>query len=97
MVIEKATMTNEDCRQMADAALGEYDFGEGVTVEAVNGWEYDSRLTEMSCAVFVKFDTDEPEDDTHLARFTVDFEDGKISYASCSCEGNLLGTPIWDV
>lgn len=95
MQTEQTTMKIEDVRQMADRALANYDFGEGVTVEAVNGWEYDSRQTEVTCAVFLKFDDDAPEDDTHLAHFTVDFENGHVSYAGCSYNGDSLGKPFW--
>jgi hypothetical protein len=86
----------EVSRKLANEALANYNFGSDVTVEAVNGWESNSRDTEMSCAVFLKFDTDEPEDDTNLGRFTVDFKDGKVSYTSCCCAGHLIGTPIWE-
>ncbi len=91
-----SNMEADVSRQLANEALADYNFGEGVTVEAVNGWESNSRDTEMSCAVFLKFDTDEPEDDTHLGRFTVDFTNGKVSYASCCCEGQMFGTQIWE-
>lgn len=83
-------------RQLANEALSNYNFGSGVKVEDVNGWESNSRDTEMICSVFLKFETDESEDETHLGKFTVDFKNGKISYANCSCEGELIGTPVWE-
>ncbi len=92
----QTTMEIDTICQLANEALSNYDFGEGVTVEAVNGWEYDSGQTEVTCAVFLKFDDDEPEDDTHLAHFTVDFDNDKVSYACCSYNGDSLGTPFWN-
>jgi hypothetical protein len=78
-------------RKLADSALEDYDFGSGVTVEAVNGWEYDSCMSEVSCTVFLKFEEDSVDDYTHLATFCVDFKDDKVISASCNCDGKTIG------
>jgi hypothetical protein len=78
-------------RKLADSALEDYDFGSGVTVEAINRWEYDSRMSEVSCAVFLKFEEDSVDDDTHLATFYVDFKDDKVDSAYCHCDGETIG------
>ncbi len=90
-------MNVDSIRKLANKALEEYDFGVGVNVEAVNGWEYDSGSTEVTCAVFLKFEEDSPEDDTHLAHFTVDLANDKINYASCSWNGEVIGSAVSEV
>jgi hypothetical protein len=87
-------MQTKQISDIADEALSNYDFGEDVTVEAVNGWNYDSSSTEAYCTVFIKFAEDSFEDDTHAANFTVDIKDGKVIYAGASYNGESLGKII---
>lgn len=80
---------------IADQALVNYDFGDGVNVEATSGWEYLSGSNEVSCPVFLKFDNDGYDEDTHLATFNVSIEDEKIVCANCSYQGNLIGHMVF--
>lgn len=81
-------------RELCDEALADYNFGEGVSVEAVNGWEYSNTSNEVTCAVFLRFDDDEMDADTHAGTFSVTVVDGKVVDKSCQCEGNFVGTPF---
>lgn len=76
-------MNNDEIRQLCDNALADYDFGEGVTVEATSGWEYDGS-NEVTCPVFLRFDDDEPDADTHQGTFSVTIENGKVTEVDCS-------------
>jgi hypothetical protein len=76
-------MNTDKIRQLCDEALSNHDFGEGVTVEATSGWEYDGS-NEVTCPVFLRFDEDEPDDDSHRATFSVTVIDGKVTEATCS-------------
>ncbi|NCQ50300.1 hypothetical protein GW796_00055 [archaeon] len=81
-------------RKLANSALEDYDFGQGVTVEAINGWEYDSESSEVSCTVFLKFDDDELEDDSHIAHFNIEFDGDKVKCATCSYNGEVIGHTV---
>ncbi len=84
-------MNTNEIRKICDEALANYNFGEGVYVEATSGWEYDSSSKEVSCPVFLSFDEDEEGQESHKATFTVVIENGKVIQADCSYEGNLIG------
>jgi len=84
-------MNFDKTREICDQALANYNFGEGVFVEATSGWESNSNSKEVSCPIFLKFEDDEPEQDTHRATFTVIIENCKATQAECSYKGNLIG------
>lgn len=66
------------------AAFERYDFGPGVTVEAADGWERSSGSSEVSRAVYVRYDDDAPDADTHRVIFTVRVVDGQVAEAWAS-------------
>lgn len=88
-------MKTEEIRNLCDGALADYDFGEGVTVEATSGWEYNSSSPEITCPVFLRFTEEDIDADTHAATFSVIIVDGKVTQSDCSCEGNFIGTPFF--
>lgn len=85
-------MNDIQISQQADEALADFNFGEGVTVVATSGWQYDGQ--EVSCSVFLQFDEDEPDADSHRGTFSVNIVDGKVVEASCSCEGQPIGVAV---
>ncbi len=87
-------MKTDEIRQICDQALAEYNFGEGVTLEATSGWEYSSNSSEVTCPVFLRFEEDDPEADTHLGTFSVVIEKGKVVQADCLCDGEMIGFPF---
>lgn len=87
-------MNFNEISQVCDKALAEYDFGEGVIVEATSGWEHCSSSKEVTCPIFLRFDDDDPDQDTHQATFSVVIEDGKVSQVDCSFKGNIIGNYI---
>jgi hypothetical protein len=78
--------------KLADQALANYDFGDGVTVEGTGGWVQNGDENQLTCSVFLTFD-DSGEPST-LSTFTVDIEDGIVTYAGCSCHGELVGSMV---
>jgi hypothetical protein len=85
-------MKNDEIRQLCDNALADYDFGEGVFVEATSGWRYESSSSEVTCSVFLRFEEDDKDEDSHLATFSVTVVNGKITQADCSWNGEFIGT-----
>jgi hypothetical protein len=85
---------DNEIRQICDQALADYDFGEGVTVEATSGWEYSSNSSEITCPVFLRFDEDAEDEDTHLANFSVVVSNNKVVEAYCTWKGETIGIPF---
>ena len=59
-----------------------------------SGWEYVSNSAEITCPVFLQFDEDDAQADSHLGTFYVTIIDNKIVQADCSCEGNFIGKSL---
>lgn len=75
-----------------DGAFERYDFGPGVTVESADGWERSTGSTEVSRAVYVRYDDDAADADTHRVMFTVRLADGKVAEAWASTnKGEQMG------
>lgn len=84
----------EHYRLKAQEALENYDFGANVVVEAINGWESTSKMDEMTCTIFIKYDDMEFEEDTLKASFTVEFDkSGNVVAVNCTCNGEAVG--VW--
>ena len=64
-------------RGLADEAFEAYDFGEFLTVEASNGWEWTHGDTLATRSVFLK-DRRTPDVDTVLHRFIVEMKNGAV-------------------
>lgn len=98
--LPRSGKTLREARQrQADGAFEAYDFGQGVNVEGVGGWETTTPGREMSRAVFFKTDEARPEDASRIARFTVVFQDATSSVIVSAMAftldgGNVLG-PAW--
>ncbi|MFK5950601.1 MAG: hypothetical protein QM500_17755 [Methylococcales bacterium] len=90
-------MVNVDLKNLlATDAFEEYDFGEGVSVEAHDGWDiHDSR--DFTKTVYVFYDN-EVSKDTHKLSFHVRFNDYDVIddvYALDLKSGNEIGcSPI---
>lgn len=85
---------NNEISQLCDEALASFDFGEGVTVIDTSGWEYMSSSPEITCPVFLHFEEDERDAESHLGTFSVTIVNDRVIQADCSCEGNLIGIPF---
>lgn len=87
--------TAENDRQStADDEFAKYNFGEGVTVEESDGWNTDDK-DDYTKIVYVSYDDDAPEDDSHKVSFHVRFTpDGKVDdvYALEMERGNDIGS-----
>jgi hypothetical protein len=67
-----------------DSAFERYDFGPGVTVEGMDGWQRNSASNEIVRCVYVKYDDDTPESDTHKLNFTAVVKGGEVETAWAS-------------
>ncbi|WP_321935353.1 hypothetical protein [Paraburkholderia sp. J8-2] len=77
----------------AEAEFIEYDFGDGVQVLDHNGWETGGDAKYSKC-VFLQYDDDAPDADSHKATFHVHFKaDGTVedAYALEVGSGNRIG------
>ena len=59
--------------RLADEAFETFNFGDGVTVEASNGWDADD--DDWNKVVFVSFDDDAADADSHKVSLHVRFEE----------------------
>lgn len=74
-----------------DEAFERYDFGEGITVEGMDGWERTSSSQEITRKVFVRFESDPPDAATRVASFTAVVVGGYVQTASASLDGDQIG------
>lgn len=80
--------------QLADEEVASYDFGEGVKVVAKDGWDT-SDLNDLTQIVYVEYDDDKPEDDSHKVSFHVRFDaEGAVddAYGLEMRHGNDIGS-----
>lgn len=79
---------------LAEDEVESYDFGDGVTVVAQDGWDT-SDLDDLTKIVYVAFDDDKAEDDSHKVSFHVRFDAaGAVDdvYALEMAHGNDIGS-----
>lgn len=82
--VGKPPEAEDDLRDRADAEFEAYEFGGDCRVEAHNGWEraQTDGEVEFSKVVYVRFDDDAPNSDSHKVGFTVLFSGGKVEQVS---------------
>lgn len=77
----------------ADDIFSQYDFGDGVTCEESDNWNHDD-MSDLNRIVYVSYDDDPEDADTHKASFHVRFDDhGRVedAYALDMEKGNEIG------
>ena len=80
--------------EVADDEVASYNFGEGVKVVAMDGWDT-SDLNDLTKIVYVEYDDDKPDDDSHKVSFHVRFDaEGAVddAYALEMRHGNDIGS-----
>lgn len=85
---------NEDAQReaLADELFEEYDFGDGVEVVAHDSWNTEDS-DDLTKIVYVRFDDDPPDADSHKLSFHVRFENGEVdAYALDMRTGNDVGS-----
>ena len=71
----------DELRNLADVAFEQHDFGDEVTVENFNGWEWTEGNRRATRTVFLA-DKHNPDADSVRHRFTVEFTNGKVNGTS---------------
>ncbi len=65
--------------ELADEAFENYDFQDGITVEAHDGWDTEDENDFIKVA-YVSYEEDNEDDDTHKVSFHVNFNSkGSVS------------------
>ncbi len=90
---------NQTIINLANETLQKYDFGEHITLSYSEDWQPSPKSNELICKVHLKFSTDDSDSEPNVGRFVIDVnpQNNKVIYASCSYDGHLIGTPIWEI
>ena len=84
----------------ADAALADYDFGDGAAVVGRDGWSHEMNdgLVDWTCAVYVTYDDQPADADSEKASFHAKFLPGSATvveaYAYDMRTGSEIGRPF---
>lgn len=90
--LEEAGVLTPLVQAPEDEAYARYDFGDGVRVVGADGWQRCTGSPDVTRFVYVHYDDDAPEADSHRLTFTVRLQDGQVESAGAlDRKGNEIG------